>query len=372
MPVQSGRFPFLSVQNCPTGGMVYDSRSMTPPPKTMAKRRNIYLRGRTWWCHWSVRGKQHHRSLETRDEAEAIRRARAILADPYRAAGVPGRHSWEAAVERFVEIKQREGVSDVRIKGDLSTLMMIGRHLGADSPASVTAHQVEQWFLRRLEERAPDTAIGTLALLRRFYRVLIDAGLATRNPAAGVKPPKVRPAARRRFLSREEARTIVETPCEDWLHLVILLGLHAGLRKGEVVAARPSWIDLRGGLLHVEPSEDWTPKDREARTIPLSTRLSEFLHRFGLPEPYLIRPEVEPGKWRYRYDFRRPWTEHLDRCGLEGVRFHDLRRTFASLHVSAGTSIYKVARWLGDGVRVVERHYGHLVAADDEIDRAWE
>ena len=57
--------------------------------------------------------------------------------------------------------------------------------------------------------------------------------------------------------------------------------------------------------------------------------------------------------------------------GFENLTFHDLRRTFASLHVSRGTSIYKVARWLGDRVDVVEDHYGHLIPNDSEINSVW-
>ena len=49
--------------------------------------------------------------------------------------------------------------------------------------------------------------------------------------------------------------------------------------------------------------------------------------------------------------------------------FHDARRTFASLLVSSGVSLYKVARWLGDGVRVVEKHYGHLQPDNGDIER---
>jgi hypothetical protein len=40
-------------------------------------------------------------------------------------------------------------------------------------------------------------------------------------------------------------------------------------------------------------------------------------------------------------------------------------------HVQAGTSIYKVARWLGDDVEVVQRHYGHLADFDYEVNRAF-
>ena len=38
-----------------------------------------------------------------------------------------------------------------------------------------------------------------------------------------------------------------------------------------------------------------------------------------------------------------------------------MRHTFASLLAIAGVSIFKIAQWLGDDVRVVERHYAHLL-----------
>ena len=52
------------------------------------------------------------------------------------------------------------------------------------------------------------------------------------------------------------------------------------------------------------------------------------------------------------------------------VTAHVMRHTFASLLVQAGVSIYKVARWLGDGVEVVEDHYGHLAPKDSDIEKA--
>lgn len=61
----------------------------------------------------------------------------------------------------------------------------------------------------------------------------------------------------------------------------------------------------------------------------------------------------------------------MARLALGDVTFHDLRRTFASLLVSQGVSIYKVAKWLGDTVDVAEDTYGHLIPQDDEINAAW-
>ena len=51
---------------------------------------------------------------------------------------------------------------------------------------------------------------------------------------------------------------------------------------------------------------------------------------------------------------------------------HDMRRSFASNLVIAGVSIFKVAVWLGDDVRVVQTHYAHLLADDRDVDRAFE
>ena len=48
-----------------------------------------------------------------------------------------------------------------------------------------------------------------------------------------------------------------------------------------------------------------------------------------------------------------------------------MRHTFASLLASARVSIYKVATWLGDDVRVVQKHYAELVPDDGDSQKAF-
>jgi integrase len=50
---------------------------------------------------------------------------------------------------------------------------------------------------------------------------------------------------------------------------------------------------------------------------------------------------------------------------------HIARHTFASLLASAGVSIYKIAQWLGDDVRVVQQHYAKLLPKDADIEAAF-
>lgn len=104
----------------------------------------------------------------------------------------------------------------------------------------------------------------------------------------------------------------------------------------------------------------------------MTNEFKAFLEVYGLRSPFMLRPEIEPGKYRYRYDFRKAFDGLVERAGLADVTFHDLRRTFASLLVSKGVSLYKVAKWLGDELETVQQHYGHLIPQDDEINVIWE
>jgi integrase len=142
----------------------------------------------------------------------------------------------------------------------------------------------------------------------------------------------------------------------------------------EIANAKVGWFDLDGGLIHVQndPKSGFVLKDRENRSIPLSKPFQEFLAPLLEVEERRstsLRPEKKQETWRYRYDFSRAFKAHMRRCGVR-CSIHNMRRSFASNLVSAGESIiYIVAKWLGDGVEVVERSYGHLAPSAGNINR---
>jgi integrase len=58
---------------------------------------------------------------------------------------------------------------------------------------------------------------------------------------------------------------------------------------------------------------------------------------------------------------RRHFVPAVEASGLSGVRFHDLRHTWASLLVAAGRSLQEVKEHLGHcTIRVTSDRYGHL------------
>jgi integrase len=190
-------------------------------------------------------------------------------------------------------------------------------------------------------------------------------------------------AAARAHWKKENARTSGprsprwrETPS---LELVLLLGAECGMRHGEFDAARPDWLDLEGGILnippedHFEPGRPWKRKGRRGNrrpaVVPIPQVVKDWFAEFGTGGDYLLAPWKSWGKGKYRFEIAASWRRFMIREGFPGVTLHDLRRSFGSNRVSAGTSIEKVANWLGIDPKTALARYARFIPADREIEK---
>jgi integrase len=335
--------------------------------------RGLWLRGETWWFAGTLPGFGRIRCpLKTKDAAVAITKAQLLRADPIK---YLGGQSSTPALDSYFDHLRRQGISEGYRQVNAAALAKALRVMGSEDPRHVTHARLRKWLDAEIDAGRAPNAVQVFGRLRRLFRWLVLERRMPADPSEGISVPKVAPRLRRRFLTREQADMVLERCGEPGLRFALYCALHAGMRKGEIVASRPDWFDLKAGLLHIQNTDDFLIKDRDDRTVPLTAEFLEFLTGYGLRSPYMLestKPHLKgKRKGRYRYDFRRPFTDHMKACGLEDFTFHDLRRTFASLLVSSGVSVYKVGKWLGDGVAVVEKRYGHLIAADEDINRAW-
>ena len=79
-------------------------------------------------------------------------------------------------------------------------------------------------------------------------------------------------------------------------------------------------------------------------------------------------PGDDPGK--PRPDLHRPWRAITRRAGLEGVRLHDLRHTYASFGAGSGLGLPIIGRLLGHTQAATTARYAHL--DNDPLRRASE
>ena len=149
------------------------------------------------------------------------------------------------------------------------------------------------------------------------------------------------------------------------LHPILKASLLGGLRQGEILSLRWEQIDAERGLLFVSPQT----KTHKGREIPLLPELQEVLDSVtrvivkGKPAPYVFT-NPESGTPYKGYDVTNGFKRAARQAGLSDLRFHDLRRTFASRLAQRGVSLQAIARLLGHGATYVTERYAHLSADD--------
>ena len=249
--------------------------------------------------------------------------------------------------------------------------------MGNRKPDHVSRDDLLRWHASMLEEGlSAASAAHHIRQARSVFSSLLEMGITVRNPAAALRLPTVQSSRRDRFCSAEERDRLIDAAADrPHLQLILYCGFHAGMRYGEIVHARPEWIQRSsggGGSITVQADEaaDWVPKGKKARSVPLSRAFAGFLDRFDAPGPYLLRPDKPPGgRHQYRYDAKRAFKNLAAANGLPWVTFHTMRHTFGSLLSIAGVSDLKIRRWMGISSEVFERHYAGLHPEDPDIDR---
>jgi len=134
-----------------------------------------------------------------------------------------------------------------------------------------------------------------------------------------------------------------------------------GARLGEVRTARFEHFDLERGVW-VKPAAN--TKQRRVHRVPISadtaalvrTRLSAVPVGCDWLFPGDVADKDQPVQ-----EIRRFWKGIQDQAGLQDVRIHDLRHTFASLLVSGGASLEMIGKLLGHSQSSTTMRYAHLM-----------
>ncbi len=206
------------------------------------------------------------------------------------------------------------------------------------------------------------TARRAVGLLGGIFTYAIKQGLRTDNPAHGIERGK--DDRRERFLNREEMQRLAETmramESEGALHpysaAIIRLLLFTGARRGEITNARWQDVDLERGVLVV-------PKGKTGRRhIRLAAPACQIFADLPRISDWVFPASSGENSFQ---GLPRQWRVLRERAGLDGLRIHDLRHTFASLAVQGGASLYMVQHLLGHSDASMTQRYAHL--ADDPV-----
>lgn len=164
-------------------------------------------------------------------------------------------------------------------------------------------------------------------------------------------------AARVRYLVSDEIKSLLEA-CPPDLRLLVEGALHTGCRAGELFRMRAK--DFEAGGISVPKSKGGKP-----RHVFLGADGLAFFEALvkGKARNALLFLRADGATWSGNYHHR-PFVQAVTAAGLEdGVTFHALRHSYASLYLMNHGSLFALSRQLGHAdTRMVELHYGHLAS----------
>ena len=141
----------------------------------------------------------------------------------------------------------------------------------------------------------------------------------------------------------------------------IRLLLFTGCRLREILHLKWEQVDLERGLFFLADSKTGR------KTVILNAPTLAVLTGLDQIGSYVV-PGDDPEK--PRADLKRPWEGVSRLAGLEGVRLHDLRHTYASFGAGGGLGLPIIGKLLGHTQASTTQRYAHLDA--DPLRRASE
>jgi integrase len=319
----------------------------------------IYRRGKTWWYAITLKGKTHRGSCRTENEQDAQELHDRLKAEIWRGRviGDKVRRTVAEAIDRYLQEHEhkRSYADDQRIG-----LWWISKLSGQDIKF---LDQVKPDVVRDIRDAEVGrvTNRGTIkpATVNRkvaFLRSVVNA--AAKEWEWLESAPKFRlltgEVERRRFLEPHEVLRLVKALPNPYSAMA-LFAVSTGLRRGNVLNLRWDQINLSKRVINfpgrlMKNGLPFTLALNDTAVEVLRTRAGKhkelvFCHEDGRPVSEIPS---------------RTWAKATKSAGLEDLRWHDLRHTWASLLRQAGVGLDDLQELGGWESREMVQRYAHL------------
>jgi len=309
---------------------------------------------------YQVNGQRIRKTLKgVRSRAEAVKILFTEVADAQR-----GEYNFQKKNITFAEMADLylEKYSKVNKKSwktsDWVYLRRLKPYFGKYLLSKISPEIVEEYKSERLSTGIKKcSANREVSCLRKIFNVAIDWGYASDNPVRRVKLYSERENIRERFLEEddEEPRLIAVSP--PHLESMIMVALHTGMRKSEVLNLKRSNVDFDNRLISIKES-----KSGKERKIPINSALNGLLYALKSQNGHSEYVFTNPVTGMPYRDIKRSFGTACENAGIEDLRFHDLRHTFATRLVRRGVDLVIVKELMGHASIVTTQRYLHSQA----------
>lgn len=265
--------------------------------------------------------------------------------------------TWDDAVAFWQ--RERNGRDGETVRRENALLRFAGRYLSGRLVSSISRKDLIEIRAAKLAEgRSNRTANYLTQTITSILRAAVEWEWIDTYPR--IRALRASADVENYLSSNQAERLITALP----VHLARLTAfcLETGLRQGRAKNLEWSKIDYSRNRIVFAACET---KNRKPLLVPLSSVARKILeacagHHSRFVFTYRGKPIRQPTNTA--------WYAALDRLGLRGVRFHDLRHTWASWHMSAGTDLLMLQKLGGWRTSQMVSRYAHL--SDSAAQRA--
>lgn len=241
---------------------------------------------------------------------------------------------------------------------------------------------IQTYYGKACETLSPRTVHHQHRVLSQSLKYAVRQGYLGRNPAELVDPPSPHKKAMR-TLTPAEVEVLFDMAKDSYYYPVLYTAVSSGLRQAELLGLRWRDVDLdmtsisvsqvlykrRGVCVFKEPK---TAHSR--RRVAMTPKLALFLREYQVERDSLYQQlgkelalddlvfasvegkPIDPGVLSHAFG------KMAKQAGLGGVRFHDLRHTFASLMLLRGAKPKIISEALGhSSVAFTMDVYSHII-----------
>lgn len=333
-----------------------------PMPRRTRGTGSLCLRGRIWWYVYRQHGQQIWVSSKSMDEEEAKRQLAVRLGEIAAGADVTPERATVADLCRLViadyRLRKLRSLPDVQWRFDAHIVRLVG-----SLPAGrFGARQAKIYIETRRAEDASDATINReLAIIRRGFTLAHqeDPPLVRRVPHI---PKLEEDNARQGFIEEAQYVTLRGTLPEH-LQALLVVGYHCGCRLGELRKLRWPQVDLNALEIRIEKRQ---AKAKQARTIPIYGDMIQWLK---------WQATRRDGDLVFHWNGKplgshlKGWAKACTAAGIDGLHFHDLRRSAVRNMERAGIPRSVAMGITGHKTEAVYKRYD-IVGGTDLTDAA--
>jgi integrase len=241
---------------------------------------------------------------------------------------------WHQMVREYRKAKRVQGLREASIYEAMLTLGHFERLIRPDSSKRINQNVLDRFILDRGNEVQRMTLNKDIRNLNAF----LNWGVKNRFITPGLEVKKVKVAYRpiSALTAQQVKDLLIAASRYPTLRLRVLLAVTTGLRRGDIEAIRIGDIHFDRNTIATRNCK--AGKAMLERPVPeeVMIKLSNYVATLAERQEKLLTDRFSPKKW----------GKIRNAMGLPELRFHDLRKTFASLLAQRGVSTAVTQRLL--------------------------